>query len=828
MVDFSVFFTVLKLVQDVLTGLFERYPATSQMVLFLLLLASGAMAYFLRGTEADSGVAPSKLLFILFRFVLITATAGLLYYFWPAILAWVVDTFAINGHTFQTYASATILLITAITSLVLTRFFSKEPNNKSLLNTRQLLYVVSFFAMVVFVFLLIYESSFDLFCAIILTIFLGTECLNLIFWFYDPVIYIFSQFFFGKKERPCTPTPGHINRFAVIGCAHNEETVIGQLVKSVYATAYPKNSYDIFVICDNCTDGTAEVVRAAGAIAMERSDLEKRGKGFGLQWMFEKLGQRRQQGDVYDAYIVLDADNVVNESFLEAINEKLNEGHEIMQTYLGCKNPSDTWISASYSYAYWVSNALYQDAHARIGLSAQMGGTGMVIRPKVLEEIGWETDSLTEDLVLTSRYVLAKNRPCAWVHAAKLYDEKPLKLVPSIRQRTRWMQGHMAAMIKFGPKLFLSGIRHFSLTQLDMAFYLARPFLNLLMFTSYLARLVINFALPGTELTSAFIMSGNASVLLLLGYFCMQFYVLFCENYARYIPAFLLQLVFSFSWYPAIFRGLVKYRERYWVSTVHTRAMGVGEIREDAKLLEAKERLQGLDNLHRLPLGQILLKAAVITKSQLDQALKTQDKAGGFLGDIIVDMQVLSQETLEAYLELQQDRKEAARATGVADERIRLGEILLDAGIISQAQLDGALEYQKEHGGNLGKCLVSMQCLSKDMLQLTLKTQSLLDANFVSRSNAQMLISGIVNNTTEALGTILMQGGLISQQQLVLVLESQKKSRNPIGTILVEYGYINQETLDIILEMQRRAREIAVQKRTLATQQKEGVPWPSV
>ena len=128
-----------------------------------------------------------------------------------------------------------------------------------------------------------------------------------------PLIYIISQFFLRNPSVPCEPTPNKLNRFAVIGCAHNEELVIDQLITSLYATAYPKNRYDVYVICDNCSDGTADVVRRKGAVAMERNDPDHRGKGYGLKWMFEYLEEQSAQENVYDAYIVLDADNLVNE-----------------------------------------------------------------------------------------------------------------------------------------------------------------------------------------------------------------------------------------------------------------------------------------------------------------------------------------------------------------------------------------------------------------------------------------------------------------------------------------------------------------------------------
>ena len=49
------------------------------------------------------------------------------------------------------------------------------------------------------------------------------------------------------------------NSFAIVVCAHNEEAVVGELVKNLKGLDYPDDLYDIFVVADNCTDKTAEV-----------------------------------------------------------------------------------------------------------------------------------------------------------------------------------------------------------------------------------------------------------------------------------------------------------------------------------------------------------------------------------------------------------------------------------------------------------------------------------------------------------------------------------------------------------------------------------------
>src|SRR5437016_4801601 len=52
-------------------------------------------------------------------------------------------------------------------------------------------------------------------------------------------------------------------RFAILIPAHNEETVLGGLLESLRKLDYPRDSYSVHVVADNCTDTTAALVRAS-------------------------------------------------------------------------------------------------------------------------------------------------------------------------------------------------------------------------------------------------------------------------------------------------------------------------------------------------------------------------------------------------------------------------------------------------------------------------------------------------------------------------------------------------------------------------------------
>ena len=138
--------------------------------------------------------------------------------------------------------------------------------------------------------------------------------------------------FFKKKKPLNTDIPA--KRFAIITAARNEAAVIGQLMDSIKAQDYPADRFTIFVIADNCTDNTAEVAREHGAVVFERENKELVGKGYALHVVLGKIAALG--GEPYDAYLVLDADNLLAPGYLKAMNASL-EAHNIVTGYRNSK-----------------------------------------------------------------------------------------------------------------------------------------------------------------------------------------------------------------------------------------------------------------------------------------------------------------------------------------------------------------------------------------------------------------------------------------------------------------------------------------------------------
>jgi len=366
--------------------------------------------------------------------------------------------------------------------------------------------------------------------------------------------------------------------FAILVAAHNEEEVVEPLIENLQMLDYPREMYDIFVICDNCTDKTADIVRGAGAIALERFDDTKRGKGYAIEWSLERLWEMERQ---YDAVVMFDADNLAAKDFLIHMNEKLSNGHRVIQGYLDSKNPNDSWIACSYAMSYYFTNRMWQLARYNAGLPNALGGTGICIDTPLLKEMGWGAHSLTEDVEFTARCVERGINP-VWCHEAIVYDEKPNTMKASWNQRLRWMQGHFDCASRFFWPLLSKSIRQRNWMMLDAALYLFQPMRLLFMIISAVI-LYLQVVMPDwwavTDVQSLILPKQYWIVISILLYGQMPL-AMYLEkaNWRAYLNL-PLYFIFLFTWFPITVVAFFTKNNKTWSHTAHSRAIRLDELR---------------------------------------------------------------------------------------------------------------------------------------------------------------------------------------------------------------------------------------------------------
>ena len=277
------------------------------------------------------------------------------------------------------------------------------------------------------------------------------------------LLYIFIPFI--RKSKPCKNTKFH--KYAVLIAARNEEAVITHLIESIKNQNYPSELIDIFVVADNCTDNTASLARAAGARVWERFNRMKVGKGYAIDFLLKRI-EEAYPDRPFDGYFIFDADNLLDEDYINEMNRLFSEGHRIVTSYRNSKNYGSNWISAGTSLWFLRESQYLSRSRMLFGTSCAVSGTGFLFHRDIIEKSGgWSFFTLTEDIEF-SVYNIIKGEKIAYCESAVLYDEQPVRFSQSWRQRMRWTKGNIQVCRKYGTELIKSIFKNRSFSSFDM------------------------------------------------------------------------------------------------------------------------------------------------------------------------------------------------------------------------------------------------------------------------------------------------------------------------------------------------------------------------
>jgi len=298
--------------------------------------------------------------------------------------------------------------------------------------------------------------------------------------------FLITGLFSFKKKQKTIKNHKPKYKLAVLVAARNEEKVIGGLVDSLNKQNYPKNLYDVFVIPNNCADNTEKIAEEDGA-EIFNCDIDVKSKGEVLEYVLSKLSSK----NIYDAYIIFDADNIVHPYFLKRMNDTLCDGYELAQGFRDSKNPGDNWICGSYSLYYWGQNLFFNRSRMNLNASASINGTGFMIKDSIIKEHGFHTITMTEDIEFTAQCAI-NNKKIAFVSDAVTYDEQPLTFKSSWKQRMRWTTGTYQCLFTYAKELFNGIFKNKSISCLDMLLFFMAPLVQLIGSFVFLLLLIYN------------------------------------------------------------------------------------------------------------------------------------------------------------------------------------------------------------------------------------------------------------------------------------------------------------------------------------------------
>ena len=269
---------------------------------------------------------------------------------------------------------------------------------------------------------------------------------------------------------PAPPRGGELLGVAVIVPAHNELGNIEATVRSLLATDYPADHRRVIVLADNCTDATADVARAAGAEVIERTDDERRGKGFALTDTFPRV----LADPAVDVVMVVDADTLVTPNLLRAASAHIGSGAEVLQARYAIRNANDSWRTRLLQIAFAAFHDVRSLGRERLGVSCGLRGNGMAFSRDALRRVPHHTETVIEDLEFGIRLALEGIR-VRYVHEATVFGEMPADSASSAVQRRRWEGGRVQLRRLFAGPLVRRAVSDRDRLAADLAMDLLVP-----------------------------------------------------------------------------------------------------------------------------------------------------------------------------------------------------------------------------------------------------------------------------------------------------------------------------------------------------------------
>ena len=404
-----------------------------------------------------------------------------------------------------------------------------------------------------------------------------------------------------RKPKERTAKKNH--KFAVVVSARNEGAVIADLIHSIRVQNYPQELIDVFVIADNCTDGTADVAREAGAIVFPRTNDKEVGKGYALDYGFQVI--REQYADRgYEAYFVFDADNVLDVNYFREMNKTFDSGAKASTSYRNSKNYDSNWISAGYAVWFLREAKFLNQARLTLNTSCAVSGTGFFIAADIIEKHGgWKWHLLPEDIEFSANSILEGVRisytPTAILYGAR--DHLTDRETDSWNQRFRWAKGFYQVFWHYGARL-VKGVatnpKGARFACYDMLMTIA-PGMLLTIVSVVFNGIIVFLGLTGAMSTGVMVASSLSSI-----FFCLMNYVVFMFMFGvlttfvewdsirsttgKKVLYMFTFPVFMITYIPIALVALVK--KCNWKPIRHSISVDVAELSLDASQAQSKSR----------------------------------------------------------------------------------------------------------------------------------------------------------------------------------------------------------------------------------------------
>ena len=229
--------------------------------------------------------------------------------------------------------------------------------------------------------------------------------------------------------------------FVIYIPSYKEDAVIIETAMAAVMLDYPEDKRRIVVIADSLQAETLEKLSLMPIQVVEVS-FEKSTKAKALN-----VALQQTAGD-YDYALILDADNICADDFLQKMNDVLQTGFQVVQGQRVAKN-TNTTLAFLDAVSEGINNHIFRKGHRALGLSCAIIGSGMALRFNLFQQIMPEITAVGGfDKEMELRLLKQRIR-FGYAPAALVYDEKTAKQGAFDNQRRRWLSAQVHYMKKY-------------------------------------------------------------------------------------------------------------------------------------------------------------------------------------------------------------------------------------------------------------------------------------------------------------------------------------------------------------------------------------------
>lgn len=243
-------------------------------------------------------------------------------------------------------------------------------------------------------------------------------------------------------NKPNIPKAKKMNRFVILIPAYMQDQVIEQTVLSVLSQAYPQRMFDVTVISDH-QDEITNMKLAQYPITLLTPDFEESTKAKSLQYAILNLPEFK----IYDAVVVLDGDNIIDQYFLDQVNDAYEiAATRAIQTHRISKN-RDTTAARIDAIFEEINNAIFRRGHISFGLSAALAGSGTVFDFNWFKTNVMRAKTAGEDKELEA-LLMRQDIFVDYFDDIYVYGEKKRTTSTLNEQRNRWATQQFSNLLK--------------------------------------------------------------------------------------------------------------------------------------------------------------------------------------------------------------------------------------------------------------------------------------------------------------------------------------------------------------------------------------------